>query len=69
MNLEQVKHEIKELDKSPAAERMYPITSDWVPVTDVLAIINRFEKHWKQYKDKQKNSDETKLLDQILGEG
>lgn len=69
MNLEQVKHEIKELHKSPAAEKMYPITSDWVPVTDVLAIINRFEKHWKQYKDKQKNSDEAKLIDQILGEG
>jgi hypothetical protein len=47
MNLEQMKKEIESLGKTPAAEKMYPITSEWVPVTDVLAIINRFEKHWK----------------------
>ena len=64
MNLEQVKHEIKELRKSPLAEKMYPITSDWVPVTDVLAIINRFEKHWKHTK-KEKNSEKTKLIDKF----
>jgi len=50
MNLRQVKQEIQELAKSPAAEKMYPNTSDWVPITDVLAIINRFEKHWRAYK-------------------
>lgn len=69
MNLEQVKLEIKELGKSPVAERMYPITSDWVPVTDVLAIINRFEKHWKEHMDKKKNGEETKLISEILGQG
>jgi hypothetical protein len=68
MNLEQVKREIKELGRSPAAEKMYPITANWVPVTDVLAIINRFEKHWKEHKDKKKGADERKLIDEILGE-
>ena len=68
MNLEQVKREIKELGKSPVAEKMYPITSDWVPVTDVLAIINRFEKHWKNYKEAKKGGSEMKLISEILGE-
>jgi hypothetical protein len=66
MNLEQVKQEIKDLERSPVTEKMYPITSDWVPVTDVLAIINRFEKHWKQHKSKK--SDDAKLINEILGE-
>jgi len=69
MNLEQVKLEIKDLGKSSVAERMYPITSDWVPVTDVLAVIDRFEKHWKEYMDKKKNTEETKLISEILGQG
>ena len=69
MNLEQVNLEIKELGKSPVAERMYPITSDWVPVTDVLAVIDRFEKHWKEYMDKKKSTEETKLISEILGQG
>lgn len=68
MNLEQVKREIKELCKSPVAEKMYPITSDWVPVTDVLAIVNRFEKHWKNYKETKKGGSEMKLISEILGE-
>lgn len=67
MNLEQVKHEIKELGKSPVTERMYPITSDWVPLTDVLAIINRFQKHWEHYGAAKKSADETKLISEILG--
>lgn len=66
MNLEQVKREIKDLGQSSVAEKMYPITMDWVPVTDVLAIINRFEKHWKQYKSNK--SEDAKLLNEILGE-
>jgi hypothetical protein len=68
MNLDQVKREIKELGKSPAAEKMYPITNDWVPVTDVLAIINRFEKHWKNYMGTKKGGSEVKLIGEILGE-
>lgn len=65
MNLSQVKKEIEALGRSPVAEKIYPITSDWVPVTDVLAIINRFEKHWKQHKTK--NSDEKSLMNEIFG--
>lgn len=63
--MQQVKNEIRDLRKSPAAEKVYPITSDWVPITDVLAIINRFEKHWRQQKE---SGEETNLLNKILGE-
>ena len=68
MNLQQVKHEVKALGKSPVAEKVYPITSDWVPLPDVLAILNRFEKNWKHYKDAKKNAMEAKLIAEILGE-
>ncbi len=68
MNLDQVKREIKELGKSPIAEKVYPITSDWVPLTDVLAIINRFEKHWKNYRETKKGASEVMLIGEILGE-
>ena len=67
LNLEQVKQEIKDLGKSPVAEKMYPISSEWVPVTDVLAILNRFEKHWKKYQESKKSETETKLVSEILG--
>jgi len=67
MNLEQVKQEIKDLGTSPVAGKMYPITSDWVPVTDVLAILNRFEKHWKKYHEGKKSEAETKLVNDIFG--
>jgi hypothetical protein len=67
MNLEQVKQEITNLSTTPVAEKMYPITSDWVPVTDVLAILNRFEKHWKKYQEGKKSEAETKLVNEILG--
>jgi len=65
MDLIQVKNEISELGKMPAAEKMYPITSDWVPVTDVLAIINRFEKYWAQQK---KTKTEAEIISRIFGE-
>lgn len=68
MNLDQVKREIKELKKTPVAEKNYPISSDWVPVTDVLAILNRFEKHWKKYGETKKSAAEGKLIGEILGE-
>jgi hypothetical protein len=67
MNIEEVKREIKELGRSPIAEKMYPITSDWVPITDVLAIINRFEKHWRQYKESITSDNERKLIGEIFG--
>ena len=66
MNLNQVKREITELGKIPASEKMYPITSEWVPLPDVLAIINRFEKHWKQLVPK--TGDGARLVNDILGE-
>lgn len=65
MNLIQVKREITDLSKVPAAEKMYPITSDWVPVTDVLAIISRFEKYWALQK---KTKSEARMASQMLGE-
>jgi len=65
VNLKQVKKEIEELGQSPVAAKIYPITSDWVPVTDVLAIIDRFEKHWKQ--QKTKSDDQKSLMNGILG--
>jgi hypothetical protein len=68
MNLMQVKREVKALGKSPAAEKVYPITSDWVPLPDVLAVINRFEKHWKKYGEAKKVAGEAKLIAEILGE-
>jgi hypothetical protein len=64
MNLQQVKLEIENLSKSPAAEKMYPITSDWVPISDVLAIINRFEKHWKAHRISESDR---KLVAEIIG--
>jgi len=67
MNLQQVKEEIHGLGQSPAAEKMYPITSNWVPITDVLAVINRFEKHWKGYKTSQ-DGPERNLVAEIIGE-
>lgn len=66
MNLAQVRSEIKDLGKKPATERMYPITSDWVPLTDVLAIISRFEKYWNQQSKKSESGE--KLLAEILGQ-
>jgi hypothetical protein len=47
---------------------MYPITSSWVPVADVLAILNRFEKHWKRFRDEKKSREEVKMITEILGE-
>jgi hypothetical protein len=34
----------------------------------VLAIINRFEKHWKKYGDSKKGASEAKLITEIIGE-
>jgi len=66
MNLQQVKREIENLGESPAAEKMYPITSNWVPISDVLAIIDRFEKHLKSYK-MSTDGPERNLVAEIIG--
>jgi len=68
MNLQELKREVRALGKSPVAEKVYPITSDWVPLPDVLAIINRFEKDWKHYKETKKDATGAKLIAEILGE-
>jgi hypothetical protein len=65
MNLQQVKKEIEDLGVSPVDEKMYPVTSDWVPISDVLAIINRFEKHWSDHKGA--NQAEESVIAEILG--
>jgi len=44
MRLNELRMEIQQSAKSPYGEKMYPITSDWIPVTDVLAIVDRFER-------------------------
>ena len=67
VNLKEVKREIEDLGKSPAAEKIYPITSEWVPIPDVLAIINRFEKHWKNYGATKKGDTEA-IISEITGE-
>jgi len=66
MDLQQVKKEIESLGQSPAAEKMYPITSNWVPISDVLAIINRFEKHW--ISKTPRDGPERNLVAEILGQ-
>jgi len=66
MDLTQVKREISELGKTPASEKMYPITSDWVPLPDVMAIITRFEQHLRQLPKKDENM--TRVMSEILGQ-
>ncbi len=44
MRLADLKIEIEKFAKSPYVDRLYPITSDWVPITDILAIVDRFER-------------------------
>ena len=44
MKLNELRLEIQQCAKSPYGEKMYPITSDWIPVADVLAIVDRFER-------------------------
>ncbi len=66
MNLTQVKRELTELGKTPASEKMYPITSEWVPLPDVMAVIDRFEQHWRQQSKKDENM--ARMLNEILGQ-
>ena len=66
MDLEQVRKEIENLGKTPVSEKMYPITSNWVPISDVMAVLNRFEKHWKNYK-MPKDRSAGSLITEILG--
>jgi len=66
MDLEQVRKEIEDLAKTPVSEKMYPITSNWVPISDVMAVRNRFEKHWRSQKIPKDHS-ASSLVTEILG--
>jgi hypothetical protein len=44
MKLDELRAEIQQSANSPYGEKMYPITSDWIPVTDAPAIADRFER-------------------------
>lgn len=44
MKLSELRAEIEQSAKSPQGDKLYPITSGWIPVTDVLAIVDRFER-------------------------
>jgi len=67
MSLDDVKHEIVKLGRSPLAEKVYPIPPDWVPLTDVLATLTRFRKHWTEFRPTIKD-EEAELISGIFGE-
>jgi hypothetical protein len=70
MKLRELRTEIEESAKSLFGEKSYPITSGWIPVTDVLAIIDRFEKEWRaEFKtvlSKSESSSDQQLREIIL---
>ena len=51
MKLGELRLEIQQSATSPYGEKLYPITSDWIPVTDVLAIVDRFERELRRQFD------------------
>jgi hypothetical protein len=44
MKLSELRAEIERIAKSPYGDKLYPMTSGWVPVTDVLTIVDRLER-------------------------
>ena len=66
MNLSDVRREIVRLGRNPLAEKIYPIPSEWVPLTDVLATLARFRKHWTEFRP-QTDEQEAKLISEMLG--
>jgi hypothetical protein len=48
MRLRELKAEIEQSARNLFGEKAYPTTSAWIPVTDVLAIIDRFEKECRR---------------------
>lgn len=73
MDLKQVRAEIQEKTRSPAAEKFYPITSEWIPVPDVMEILDRYERYWREQSEKllDKHDENAKKLagqiDELLG--
>lgn len=49
MRLGELRAEIQQSAISPYGEKLYPITSDWIPVADVLAIVDRFERELRSH--------------------
>jgi hypothetical protein len=48
MRLRELKAEVEQSARNLFGEKAYPTTSGWIPVTDVLAIIDRFEKECRR---------------------
>jgi hypothetical protein len=48
MRLRELRTEIEKSSKNLFGEKAYPMTSEWIPVTDVLAIVDRIEREWRQ---------------------
>jgi hypothetical protein len=44
LKFSQLKAEVKQSARNLYGEKSYPLTSDWIPVADVLAIVDRFER-------------------------
>lgn len=75
MRLDELKAEIRQTVQIPYGAKLYPITSDWVPVTDVLAIVDRFERElrrqWESVLESERsrpNQNISELLQRILAE-
>jgi hypothetical protein len=48
LKVSDLRQEIQMFGKSPYVERTYPLTSDWVPIADVLSVIDRFERQLRE---------------------
>ncbi len=76
MNLSDLRQELKDKSKTPFGERYYPITSEWIPIADALALVDRFEKDMIALREKvisEKKLDATsvkeltKFIDAMIG--
>jgi hypothetical protein len=70
MNLDDAEREIVRLGRLgrlPLAKRVYLIPSDWVPLTDVLAVLTRFRKHQTDFRPST-TTEEAKVLSEVFGE-
>ena len=61
MRLSELKSEIQKFAKSPYVDRLYPITSDWVPITDILVIVDRFERQLRDQLESAQKKDKSTL--------
>jgi len=54
-----LKGEIHRFAKSPYVDRLYPMTSNWVPITDILAFVDRFERQLREQLESAQKKDKT----------